>query len=488
MSRTKPFSAGRFALRPFVACLTFSALVAASASADPNDQWWDGFEAAPTGKGLNNIVYDLVEYDGRLVAAGWFTQAGNNTSANRVAGFNGNGWQGMDNGMDDVVFDLLVHGGELYAAGAFATAGFGSANFVAKWDGSDWAAVGSGLGDWARAIGTYQGDLVVGGWFDTGDGSPANLVARWDGAAWVPLGSGLSGTGTPEPNARAIQEHGGYLYVGGTFTDAGGQAVDGLARWDGTSWSSFGTTLTDGGLLTVNLVEALSLDAQGRLLLAGSFSHVNGVFANGLAAWDGTTWTPLGVGLASPAGIERATLVDGDLIVTGVVSAPDGGVSIARFDGTSWSGGFGTGVSSCDLFSGAHVVAEYDGEIYVGGNICSAGGKSSNYIARWTPPDPTSVVWSELGAPSLRIAGEHPLVEATEIAFDLSRATAAELAVFDVQGRRLATLRQGEAPAGPNSTRWAGTDDRGVAVANGVYFVRLEAAGEMQTAKVVVAR
>jgi flagellar hook assembly protein FlgD len=62
------------------------------------------------------------------------------------------------------------------------------------------------------------------------------------------------------------------------------------------------------------------------------------------------------------------------------------------------------------------------------------------------------------------------------------------LAVFDVQGRRVALLRDGILAAGSHTFNWDGTDDHGRAVARGLYFARLECAGSTRTIKMSLAR
>ena len=47
------------------------------------------------------------------------------------------------------------------------------------------------------------------------------------------------------------------------------------------------------------------------------------------------------------------------------------------------------------------------------------------------------------------------------------------LEIFDLAGRRLGTLVDGERPAGAQVAAWDGRDDEGRAVAAGIYFVRL---------------
>ncbi|MEO6461609.1 MAG: FlgD immunoglobulin-like domain containing protein, partial [Candidatus Eisenbacteria bacterium] len=59
--------------------------------------------------------------------------------------------------------------------------------------------------------------------------------------------------------------------------------------------------------------------------------------------------------------------------------------------------------------------------------------------------------------------------------FDLARAGHVQLIVFDVGGRRVATLLDEERPAGQHAVSWDGLES-GRAVGNGVYFARLVAA------------
>jgi trimeric autotransporter adhesin len=48
----------------------------------------------------------------------------------------------------------------------------------------------------------------------------ANHVACWDGSQWHALGNGVSGVNT---RVNALQCLNGSLYVGGSFTQAGGR-------------------------------------------------------------------------------------------------------------------------------------------------------------------------------------------------------------------------------------------------------------------------
>jgi flagellar hook assembly protein FlgD len=59
------------------------------------------------------------------------------------------------------------------------------------------------------------------------------------------------------------------------------------------------------------------------------------------------------------------------------------------------------------------------------------------------------------------------------------------VAVFDVDGRRVRTLVDATLGAGPHEARWDGADASGRAVGAGVYFVRLAAAGQAVSRRLV---
>ena len=80
----------------------------------------------------------------------------------------------------------------------------------------------------------------------------------------------------------------------------------------------------------------------------------------------------------------------------------------------------------------------------------------------------------------------NPFNPQTTIAYSVPRAGRVTLQVFDVAGRLVATLFDGDRAAGRHTASWGGRDAAGVAVGSGVYFVRLEAGGVVRTQKVVL--
>src|SRR5262249_5933375 len=64
----------------------------------------------------------------------------------------------------------------------------------------------------------------------------------------------------------------------------------------------------------------------------------------------------------------------------------------------------------------------------------------------------------------------------------------ARLAIYDVSGRRLATVLDREIEAGVRRVSWSGRDDAGRAVASGVYRYRLTVGAQTAQGALIVAR
>lgn len=101
----------------------------------------------------------------------------------------------------------------------------------------------------------------------------------------------------------------GDLVAVGDFTSAGGVAASRVARWNGTAWSPLGLGL-DGP------AAAAAVLPNGDLVVGGSFLNAGGSAANRVARWDGVAWSPLGSGLdGNVTGLD--TLPNGGLVVSG---------------------------------------------------------------------------------------------------------------------------------------------------------------------------
>ncbi len=91
-------------------------------------------------------------------------------------------------------------------------------------------------------------------------------------------------------------------------------------------------------------------------------------------------------------------------------------------------------------------------------------------------------------AAATRLAGIHPnpFNPNTTVTFNLARAGHAVIGVYDVSGRLVRTLVDGELGAGEASVHWDGRSGDGSGVASGVYFVRFSSQGVTQTGKALL--
>jgi hypothetical protein len=92
------------------------------------------------------------------------------------------------------------------------------------------------------------------------------------------------------------------------------------------------------------------------------------------------------------------------------------------------------------------------------------------------------------GAFALAQSYPNPARDSATITFSLAEAGEAELAVYDLSGRRVATLASGASGAGERDVVWNLTDDGGAAVPPGVYIYRLQGPGGTAARRLVVAR
>lgn len=82
----------------------------------------------------------------------------------------------------------------------------------------------------------------------------------------------------------------------------------------------------------------------------------------------------------------------------------------------------------------------------------------------------------------------NPFNPVTRIDFELKRDDTVDLGVYDVAGRRIATLLRGHVPAGLHHVTWNGKSDSGVQAASGVYWYVLQTSVEHMSRRMVLLR
>ncbi|MEI6342645.1 MAG: Ig-like domain-containing protein [Verrucomicrobiota bacterium] len=326
-------------------------------------------------------------------------------------------------GWDAAAFPVGVDGSRVYSVvapdgsgglllgGAFTQVGNVLANRVARWDGVQWRPLSSegapaldGVNGSVLAVAVGQdGAVYVGGAFSSAGGVPAWNVARWDGRQWSALGGGLSGGVAPVVRALAVDAQGRVL-VGGTFQDAGGVAVENMAIWDGQRWNAWpgGGVRSDG--VSAATVHALAWRGS-RLWVGGSFDAAGEVASAGIAEWDGVNWTSPQGGVGHPGFLPfvRSVWVRGNDVFVGGSFSRAGAVSaanVARWDGSTWNpvGAGADGVVS--------VLRTVGTDLVMGGGFRNAGDVAAPGLARWN-----GARWDVLDG---GVGGPEPVVTALE--------------------------------------------------------------------------
>ena len=290
-------------------------LTAAGKTAASRIARWDGTNWNTVGGGTMggassaNRVSAIAGRGNEVFVGGTFTNVGGINVSN-IARWDGANWSSMGVGFDSSVGVLAAVPGAVYAGGGFTNAldpfPF-TVNHIAMWDGFNWNNLGSGVNasGTVNAIAVSGNNVYVGGTFTSAGGVTANRIAVWNAAGlnWASLGTGsangLNGT------VLAIAVNGSDVYVGGPFVNAGTTVVRGIAKWDGANWSGLGSGVTNGG--STAEVRALAFGGDGKLYACGRFTNISGIGANYIARWDGTKWEALGNGFYADSATIRGS-------------------------------------------------------------------------------------------------------------------------------------------------------------------------------------
>jgi hypothetical protein len=319
--------------------------------------------------GMNGKVFSLVSFNGKLVAGGSFTTAGG-VAAQNIAAWDGSSWSPLGEGVSSdssgfyiaSVGALAVYRGQLIAAGAFNLAGGKPVNRIAMWNGSEWNALGEGIIDGVSAIAVFRDRLIVGGSFDSTSSALTSNVSSWDGTSWSYVGSGINGMAS----VFSMFVSDDKLIVGGSPNSTlTGCAV---AIWDGISW----TSLSSNHGLDVSSITVF----DQKIAVTG---------LSGVSTWDGSDWQIIESNLENTrhwftGGSGSALEVYRDQLILGGSFNKMNGVSmdfIAAWDGSQWSP---VGLGADD---DVYALLTYNNQLIVGGRFRSVGGVMANRIAAW---------------------------------------------------------------------------------------------------------
>lgn len=248
------------------------------------DQWSDlNGGVLYAGSSGNGMVHDLVVNGNELYVAGYFTSIAG-VSANAVAKWDGNQWEGLGSDVSSGgAHALLIDGEDIYMGGNILLNGSSNYIYIVQLVGNSWQEVGDGFNDFVYALEMHNGELIAGGRFTMSGTTPVNRLARWDGQEWHPLGNGLGSSSNENERVLDLESH-GELYAGGYFTTTGSEPSAGLATWDGMQWESFSADVEQSpGPLAVMVHD---IEFQGNTMyIAGNFTEAGGQPAFNFAKW-----------------------------------------------------------------------------------------------------------------------------------------------------------------------------------------------------------
>lgn len=214
----------------------------------------------------------------------------------------------------------------------------------------------------------------------------ALLPIQGSGQSGAQDGTFNIGTGANNRVFTMVAQPDGKQVIGGTFTNYNGTAINRLARI--TRSGALDNTFTVGSGAN-GQVTASAVDANSRVLIGGSFSMYNGVQRARLARLNvnGTLDTDFNIGTGIGGGTVNAIAVqaDGKVIVGGTFNAFNGVAQnrLVRLnaDGSrDASFNIGTGLNG-DVYS---VAIDADGKVLVGGVFTNINGTARPGLARLT--------------------------------------------------------------------------------------------------------
>ncbi len=345
---------------------------------------------------VNGAVHAQIVFDDGSGPALYF--AGNQVAAGTVTPIGVRKWDGttfttVGSGLVGTVYALVAfdagNGNALYA---------GTTNGLFRWDGITWTPIPATSSASVACLIMWDDGwgpaLFVGGRFTAIGGIPANNIARWTGSVWQNLSTGLTPT-APQREARNMAVHddgtGSQLYVGGYFAQAGGTPAMGLARWNGSSWSSVGG-------LSAGFYGAYSITSHDagngpRLFICAEALSVGTVPLTDLASWDGVAWAsvqppPNSVGIFH---VDSVDLGAGPKLYAVTYG------QVYRMDGASWTylgADFASGYCGPwaeNRFSFAAFDTGSGSQIHFGGNLSRIGTVSTWFVRL------TNDAWEDFG-------------------------------------------------------------------------------------------
>jgi hypothetical protein len=453
--------------------------------------WNPGMWSAP---GDFPFVTEIALDGGTVYVGGHFLGIGGQSRSN-IAALNASTGlaKAWNPGVEDGVSTFAVDGNKIYAGGGFDSIGGTARSRIAALDVTsgqalDWDPSASTAG-WQLSVNALlvsESTIYAGGWFDSIGRQKRGCIAALDA---------VTGLATPwDPTASdgvmCLALNGSTIYAGGLFTSIGGQPRNFVASLDVATGSATAWNPNASHFLSPPFVGALVVE-ENKVYVGGRFSRIGGHGAGGLAkllpspgfppsvvvnwpnggeiVFTGTTRLVTWDAMAGEPGIQSVDLYVSRTGPTGPWELVAAGVpNTGRYP---WVVTGGSAPAACYLRVeardwGGTVVADFSDGAF---SIISVAGVSETNAGT---------------EPALEPPAPNPIhSESATIAFVLPRSSRVRLTLLDVQGREAALLADGvREPGRHTATLEAGR------LRPGLYFLRLETAGQKLQKRAIILR
>jgi uncharacterized delta-60 repeat protein len=229
-----------------------------------------------------------------------------------------------------------------------------------------------------------DGKIIIGGAFTTVKATTRNRAARInsDGALDTTFNPNVSGGTAPMVNAVAVQADGKVILVG-AFTSVKATTRNRIARVSGTD-STVDTTFNPNAN---NTVYAVALQTDGKVIIGGAFTSVKATTRNRLARVSGTD-AALDTGFnpnINGTVYSVAIQADGKILIGGsfttVGSSTRNNLARINSDG-SLDATFDPGITGGTTPTVSSISLQADGTIIIGGDFTTVAGETRINIAR----------------------------------------------------------------------------------------------------------
>ncbi len=246
---------------------------------------------------------------------------------------------------------------------------------------------GTGANDFILSIALQpDGKMLIGGIFTSYNGTTRNRIARLNSEGSLDFGfnPGIGVSGGPNQTVNSISlQPDGKVLIGGEFTNYNGASRNRIARLnqDGSLDASFNP-----GNGANDLVNSFALQPDGKVLIGGFFTSYNGISRNYITRLNanGSLDATFNPGTGTNNLVYAIALQPDSKVLIGGLFTTYNGASRNRVARLNADGGldttFNPGIGANDRV--LSLALQSDGKVLIGGFFTSYNGTPRNYIAR----------------------------------------------------------------------------------------------------------